>query len=166
MLKRFGLLVLTVAMVLGVTTQRAHALCLLCSCSLSSSGLNFMTYDPLLASNTNINGNVRVTCSVISGLIALVAAYDIKLSQGGSGNFSQRQLSMGTNKLNYNLYTTAARSTIWGDGTGSTASVSDSYLVSLGAATSQDYTVFGRIPMLQNVRAGSYSDNVVVTIVY
>lgn len=165
MLKRFAIMALGAVLILGFSAGRAHALCLLCTCSVSSSGLNFLTYDPLSASNLNVSGNVRVTCSV-GGLVGLLVAYDIMLSPGGSGTYKQRQLSRGASKLNYNLYTTAARSTIWGDGSASTATVSDAWLVTLGAATSQDYTVFGQIPMLQNVVAGAYTDSMVVTIIY
>jgi spore coat protein U-like protein len=68
--------------------------------------------------------------------------------------------------LNYNLYTTSARTTVWGDGSSSTGTVSDSYLLGLGAGTSTDYTVWGRIPMQQNVPTGTYNDSVVLTVEY
>lgn len=164
-MKRHALALLLAITALTFTASRANALCLLCTCGVSSSGLNFLTYDPLTAANQNINGNIRVSCSV-AGLVGLLVAYDIKLSAGGSNNYSQRQLAQGASKLNYNLYTTAARNTIWGDGLGSTATVSDSYLVTLGAATNKDYVVYGQIPMLQNVKAGPYADSLVISIIY
>lgn len=165
MIRRHAFVLLLALAVLTFTTSRAHALCVLCTCGVSSSGLNFLTYDPLLASNQNINGTIRVSCSV-GGIVALIVAYDIRLGAGGSNSYTQRQMSQGASKLNYNLYTSSARNTIWGDGSGSTATVPDTYLVALGAATNRDFTVFGQIPMLQNVKAGPYADNLVITIIY
>jgi spore coat protein U-like protein len=54
---------------------------------------------------------------------------------------------------------------IWGNGTGSTVSVSDSYTVGLVAVT-RNYAVYGRLLPLQNVSAGLYSDTLTVTVDY
>lgn len=165
-MRRYGMSLLVAFAVFTFSASRANALCLLCSCSLSSGGINFSTYDPLLAANTNVTGNIRVTCGVLSGLVALGVSYGIQLSAGGSGSFTTRQLSKGASKLNYNLYVDSARTTVWGDGSGATQTVDAAYTVALGAATYQDYTVYGRVPMLQNVAAGAYTDSLVVTINY
>jgi spore coat protein U-like protein len=87
----------------------------------------------------------------------------IALSPGNSGGFAQRWLrSAGPDNLRYNLYTTAAFSAIWGDGGGSSSIVTA--LVS--RSTPFNGTIYGRIPAQQNVRAGSYSDTITVTISY
>jgi spore coat protein U-like protein len=71
----------------------------------------------------------------------------------------------GGNSMQYNLYTNAARTQVWGDGTGGTAKVSDSQLVVVG--TSQySYTAYGRIPALQNLGPGTYTDTITVTLNY
>ena len=75
------------------------------------------------------------------------------------------QPSLGAGHLSYNLYTTAGHSAVWGDGSGSTTTVSDSYTLALIPQT-RHYTVFGQIPASQNVSAGGYLDVVVVTVVY
>ena len=85
----------------------------------------------------------------------------ITLSKGGSATFSPRTLNSGTDTLNYNLYRDAARTTIWGDGTGSTASYTQ---VGLPNNTAQNLTIYARIPAAQDVRAGTYTDSVTVTI--
>jgi spore coat protein U-like protein len=74
-------------------------------------------------------------------------------------------MSMGSHQLNYNLYTNSARTSIWGDGSSGTNTVGDSYTLGIGT-TVNDYTVYGRIPALQNAYSGFYSDSVIVTVEY
>jgi spore coat protein U-like protein len=101
-------------------------------------------------------------------------SYTIQLNAGSSGSFSPRKLASGANLLNYNLYTTSARTTIWGNGSGGTSTVGGSF--TLGNCTllllcsdeteSRNHTAYGRIPASQNVPAGSYSDTITVTVNY
>jgi spore coat protein U-like protein len=67
----------------------------------------------------------------------------------------------GTDRLFYNLYRDAARTTIWGDGTNGT----QSYFIG-NPANNQDISVaiFGRIPASQNVKVGAYTDTITVTL--
>lgn len=134
------------------------------SCAVSSSTTNFGAYNPLGASPLDGVGNVRVSCSLLGLPVALLVSYSIALSTGASGSFVQRQMSNGTHVLNYNLYPSSAFSTVWGDGTGGTPTLGDSYLLLL--ATARDYPVYGRISAGQNVSAGAYADTVVVTVNY
>ena len=67
-------------------------------------------------------------------------------------------MSGGSATLNYQLYSDAARTTVWGDDTyGNSVSTS---------GTDVDLSVYGRIPGQQNVPAGSYSDVLTITISY
>jgi spore coat protein U-like protein len=68
-----------------------------------------------------------------------------------------------TATLDYQLYVNTARTTVWGDGTGGTATVQDGYLLGVGSET-RSYPVLGRIPGGQNVPVGSYADSIVVTV--
>jgi spore coat protein U-like protein len=71
-------------------------------------------------------------------------------------------MTSGSNSLTYGLYTNAARTTVWGDGTGSTATVTNT-----GSGSAQNFTVYGRIPAGQtSTPAGIYADTVSVTITY
>jgi spore coat protein U-like protein len=63
----------------------------------------------------------------------------------------------GTATLQYNLFTNAGRTLVWGDGTGGTS------VRTVGASRGQALPVFGRIPPLQDVASGSYSDTLVAT---
>lgn len=121
------------------------------TCSISPQSVNFGNYDTLSGQQLDGVGTISVNCDA-------TATFTISLSSG-AGSFNARQLSSGSNSLGYNLYTDASRLSVWGDGTGSTTTVSES-------ATSGNFTVYGRIPADQNVPAGTYSDTVTVTITY
>ena len=88
-------------------------------------------------------------------------AISITLSRGASTTFSPRTLISGGNTLTYNLFTDAARITIWGDGTGGTQTYSTS-----NPPNGQNIvvTIFGSITAGQDVPAGSYADTVTAII--
>jgi spore coat protein U-like protein len=64
----------------------------------------------------------------------------------------------GRDVLNYNLYTSAARDVIWGDGTGGSSVMS--------TPKNQDVNldVFGSIPEGQDPAVGTYSDIIVISV--
>lgn len=134
------------------------------NCSVSATTVAFGSYNPFSGTADDSTGNIQVTCS-LGGLLSLLVAYEIKLSTGGSGSYAPRRTSSGANTLNYNLYINSARTTVWGNGTGGTSTVSDGYLLGL-FTTVRNYTVYGRVPALQNVRGGAYADTITVTVEY
>jgi spore coat protein U-like protein len=104
------------------------------------------------------NVSVFVFCA---SLTRELPAFSVALSRGGAPSYTPRRLASGANTLNYNIFTTAGYATIWGDGTGGTATVSNAggtWLVTL--------TGYGRIPVNQYVAAGSYTDTITVTVTY
>lgn len=120
------------------------------ACTVSSPGVAFGNYNTLSSSALDGAGDISVSCDVST-------SFTTKLS-AGSGTIDQRVMSAGAAQLNYNLYTDSARTAIWGDGiTGSTVSAT---------GTAVTLTAYGRIPALQNVVAGSYSDSIIVTVSY
>jgi len=145
----------------GLLPQTASALA---NCSTSATTIPFGSYNPFAAGNTDRSGTVTVSCS-LGGLISLLVSYTIKLSPGLYGSYATRKLASGGNRLNYNLYTSAAYSTVWGNGTGGTGTVSDGYLLGL-TTTNRNYTVYGRLPALQNLPSGAYSDTITITVEY
>lgn len=140
----------------------AHATCagLGCSCSVGTTAVAFGTYVP--TAQKTANGNVAVTCSA---LVIFTVSYVISMAKGNSATYTPRFMNMAGVHLNYNLYTTAGFTSIWGDTTGGTVTVSDSY-TSIGLSTTRNYTVFGRIPISQFVNTGTYTDAVLVTVTY
>jgi spore coat protein U-like protein len=121
------------------------------ACTLSTSGIAFGSYDPFVNQHVDSAANISVTCDDVT-------AYSIALSTG-TGTYEARAMTSGLHQLLYNLYTDATLTTVWGDGTGQSATVSD--LQSVG-----NYTAYGRIPARQNVNVGTYNDTLVITITF
>lgn len=121
------------------------------ACTVSSTSLQFGAYD---TSSTVANDSTFV----ISYSCAAAETPLISISQGSAASFS-RSMS-GTTPLRYNLFYDAARTQIFGDGTGGTVT----YTGATGSSGS--VTVYARIPAQQSVRSGSYSDSVVVTVTF
>lgn len=141
------------------------ALCVGCSCLVSTTDVAFGTYNPLSATPLDHVGNVHVSCTTTLGL-AITVTTDLGAGQN-SASFSPRKMASGANRLNYDLYADAAHTGIWGDGTSGTQHMVESLTLSLLGAVTRDYPVYGRIPGSQTtVRPGSYGDSVVVTITY
>jgi spore coat protein U-like protein len=150
------------AVAFGLATLLASRVVLAASCTASTSGLSFGTYDPFSPSPVSITGTVTVTCQVTVGLLF---GYSIQLDGGTGGTVAARAMSSGANRLGYQLYTTATHTTVWGDGTSGSVTVSDSYLVVL-FTTAKPYTIYGYVPALQMVAPGGYSDTVTVLVTY
>lgn len=121
------------------------------TCSVTPQGVAFGPYDTLSAAPTDGVGNVNVNCDASTSFTVSLSA--------GSGTYTQRIMSGGANQLGYNLYTDASRTTVWGDGLGSTSNVS-------ATGSSIDLPVYGRIPAQQNVPASAYADTMTVTVAY
>lgn len=133
----------------------------LCSCTVSATGVAFGSYNPLSNSPNDAAGSVRVVCTL---LVALNGSFTIDLSTGASNSYTNRTLRNGANNLVYNLYTSAARTQIWGNGTGSSVRVTQNFAGLL--LVDRTVPVYGRIPAGQNAPAGAYSDTIIVTVTY
>lgn len=73
------------------------------------------------------------------------ARFSLALDAGTGGTVARRMMSMGASRLQYNLYTTAAHTTVWGDGTLSSATVSGiGHGLTRGGTVTQ--TVYGQVP--------------------
>ena len=129
------------------------------NCLVTAPDLAFGGYDGTAA---------KTGTSVISVRCSTGTTYAVSLSTGG-GTFTQRLLSgSGVNKLQYNLFTTLAATTIWGDGTLSTGTVPGTG-AGMAAASAQTHTVFGQLPdnaFNQGAPSGSYNDTITVTVTY
>lgn len=140
----------------------AHALCVLCTGSVSATPHAFGTYSPL--ANTARDSASTVTVN-IAGAAGVLVGYEIALSAGQSGNVAGRRMTNGSTSMSYNLFSDPARSAIWGTAPGST--VVDGILLSVLGTASQTHTVYGRIPAGQlALQPGSYADTVTVTVVF
>jgi spore coat protein U-like protein len=97
--------------------------------------------------------------------------YTVLLDAGTTvgASFAQRLLAgSGSNTLQYNLYTTLAGNTVWGDGTLGTGTAGGTG-AGMAIGSAQTHTVFGRLPdnaFNQGAPSGSYSDTITVTVTY
>jgi spore coat protein U-like protein len=148
------LYILGLALAALLTAPRSDAA--ISSCSfVSTVGVNFGAYDVFNTSPTDSTGSITYSCTSLLGTIT------INLSKGSAPTYFPRQMRNGTDTLNYNLYLDAARVSVWGDGTGGTSRYGP---VSPPLLSRVTVTIYGRIPARQNVRVGSYTDTITVTI--
>jgi len=129
------------------------------ACTVSSAGVAFGAYDPLSGTPDDSIGTVSSTCTILD------PAPEVEIGAGNSGTFTTRRMSNGGSNLNYNLYTNAGRTIVWGNGSGGTGTVT----MSGGTPVlffwrTYSATIYGRIPAGQNVTAGSYADTLIIQV--
>ncbi len=127
------------------------------SATLTTQPVAFPSYNPVNTLPTDGGGTVSVTAT--SGL-----PYSIGLGGGAAPAEPMRQLQFGINRLAYNLYLDSARSTVWGEGT--PTGFDGAVKTATGTGAPQGNSIFARIPPGQNAPAGSYTDNVLVTVTF
>src|SRR5215472_9697629 len=137
-------------LIIAMAPFSAHA-----ACSLTSTTILFGSYDIFNSAPLDTLGQIIFRCGNSDHNIS------ISLDKGGAATFDPRRMLNGASTLNYNLYLDAARTTIWGDGTGGT----QNFFVG-NPANNQDVSIplYGRIPAGQSTRAGNYSNTLTVTI--
>ena len=121
------------------------------TCTISATSVNFGSYNVFSLSATDSTGTVTITCNGAAHNVV------VSLSTGGSGAFNPRMMVSGGELLSYNLYRDAAGTSIWGDGTGGTSTLTNANPAN---NTAINITVYGRVPAGQDVSAGVYSDTV------
>jgi spore coat protein U-like protein len=125
-------------------------------CSFSSvTDVGFGTYNVFdLLPNSSGVGSISIRCRGNES----DRSYDVTLSRGQSQSYTSRIMQSGANILNYNIYTSASRSIVWGDGTGG----SHTQTAYKNSTTVLD--LFGQIPAGQDVANGIYIDNLIATV--
>ncbi|KGI77288.1 hypothetical protein LF63_0111470 [Oleiagrimonas soli] len=148
---------------LGLIAPRAQAaVCgtVLSPVSASATAVNFGVYDPASGNADQSSGTVTVSCGIP---LDVLPSFTISLSRGQAASYAPRRMASGANTLSYNLYTDAARATVWGDGSAGTSTVTRSGTLLLGSVS---LTVYGAVPTGQYVAPGSYADTITVTVSY
>lgn len=128
-------------------------------CNVGTVPVNFGSYNIFSSTPTDAQGSVTLMCD--SPGVPFAISIDAGVNSGGL--FSARKLKSvtGANTINYNLYTTAAATQIWGDGTGGSVTYSGVLQANTGSVV-----VHGRMPARQNAYVGFYSDSVIVTVMW
>jgi spore coat protein U-like protein len=126
-------------------------------CMISTTPLNFGNYDPVGVHATQpLDGTTQLSVVCTKGTIAAIEMDQGQHASGGSA--SRRMAGPGGDLLGYEIYSDVARRARWG---------TQQAGVSLTAAPSTAprlVTVYGRVAAKQDVVAGSYADEVIVTV--
>jgi spore coat protein U-like protein len=134
------------------------------NCLVTATPLNFGTYVPS-AGVLKVNSTINVNCTKGTPFIVALSA-----GTTTGTTFAQRLLQNttpgDTDKLQYNLFTTAAFGAVWGDGSPGTQTVPGA---GLGVLTSVTETVYGQLldsVANQNASPGTYTDTISVTVTF
>lgn len=124
-------------------------------CTVNAGSLDFGTNSGLLNTVVNANAALSIQCSTGT-------AYHIGLNAGqhSGGSINARQMALGANTINYQLFRNAARTLIWGNTVGTNT------VAGTGAGNTQNLTVYGSVPPQNTPPAGIYNDTIVVTVTY
>src|SRR5215475_422100 len=132
-----GVMAASVAQSATTTTTFAVTATVQATCSATATALAFGTYTPGAGALTG-NSNISVKCTKNT-------PYTVTLNAGTTTGetYAQRLMASGTNTLQYNLYTSAGLTTVFGDGTAGTGNATGT---GAGVATANTVTVFGQLP--------------------
>ena len=123
-------------------------------CTVSATSLDF--------GSVGVIATARDATNTLSLVCTRDAPYIVALNGGVSNatDPAQRKITRASEFIRYGLYRDGARSQPWG----ATAGVDTAAGTGLG--TTQNYTVYGRVPAQATPSPGTYADTVVVTISY
>ena len=129
-------------------------------CVVTANPLSFgLTLNPTSTSvPVDASTTMSVTCTATT---PYTVALDAGVNAGGAANFTARAIKFGADAINYQLYTTTGRTTVWGDGTATTSTEPGT-----GNGLPQLVTVYGRLPSLSGAVPGAYTDTVTITVTY
>lgn len=123
------------------------------SCAVDGGTMNFGAYNSGQQAALDVEGSISY--SNCTGELTF------ELDGGTSGDTNNRTMTSGDNQLAYQLYRTAARNAVWGEGT-------NAHQVSIfdEEPQSDTVTVYGRIPGGQAVAPGTYTDTITITMTF
>lgn len=155
-----GVMAAGVAQAGTATTTFAVTATVTSTCSATAAALAFPNYTPGGGTQTG-STNILVKCTKNS-------PFTVALNAGATtgGTITQRLMGSGANTLQYNLYTSAALATVFGDGTAGSSTVPGT---GTGIATAVTVTAYGQLPDNATNQAavpGAYTDTITVTISY
>jgi spore coat protein U-like protein len=123
------------------------------ACTVTATDLDFGPITGFLTSNYDGSSTIGVTC--VNG-----TSYSIGLDNGLNYSGSQRRMSGPGGYIGYELYRDSGRSQAWGSTPGPDARTGT------GNGSTQNLTVYGRVPPQTTPSAGDYQDTVTVYMTY
>jgi spore coat protein U-like protein len=133
------------------------------SCTMALTPIAFGNYDAFVSTARDTSGTIVVTCTRSGGPSPTVTIAIGPGMYGGSTSTRKMKQNGGGDLLSYNLFQDAARTVLWGDIVGTNAFRQFLAVPNKGSAQ-LTATIFGRIPAGQDVSIGTYSDNVLVSV--
>ena len=108
--------------------------------------------------NTNVDSTNLINVRCTNG-----TPYTLALDAGtGTGATCASRLMVGpTGTVTYSIYTTAARTTVWCDGTGGSSTQAGT-----GNGTTQPWTGYGRVPAQTTPEPDPYTDLITVSLTF
>ena len=143
------------------------------ACFVSANPVAFGVYTTTDATPTDGASSITVECQ---GNKYVFVTVSIDAGTGNGASFAGRRMTSAFDTLQYNLYLDAARRVVFGNGSGgsqpvacTTGETSLPYCNGSnpsGAFRRVEIPFYGRIPALQNVASGSYSDTIGITVTF
>lgn len=123
-------------------------------CTVSATDIDFGSQGTLTSA--------ALATSTITAKCTNTTAYQIGLDDGSNASGGTRRMkrSGSADYVDYELYRDSGRTLRWGQ------TLNVDRVSATGNATSQGFTVYGRVPVQTTPRAGSYADTVKVTVTY
>lgn len=133
------------------------------TCSASSASLNLGVYESYQSTPADSSAPFTVNCTRTGGPGNQTVTVSIGPSMH-SGSSAVRRLKHSTapDLASYNVYRDAGRSLIWGDTPATSQSLTQQ--VRNNTTVPFVFTLFGRIDALQDVRPGTYTDTLLITV--
>jgi spore coat protein U-like protein len=153
--------ILVLGLLLAGSSAHAITTCRL----VSGGGLAFGAYDTITATPTDSALTVIVRCDRRGGPQNVAVSLEIGAGVNGTTTSARRMLHGGGSGtyLAYGLFRDVGRSANWGTMPG-VDTMTQVISVPNNGSASGTFTIYGRIPALQNPRAGSYADSVQITL--
>ncbi len=153
MTSRLAALAVLAAALLGAPAAQAQ------NCTFSIADVNFgNNVDVTSSANTDVTSTLSISCTGNIGATVRICPH---IGPGGGGSSGlTRTMKSGANALDYNLYTDASHTIVWGSsGWGGTVPQIDLALSVVGSG-STSRTIYGRVPGSQGtVRVGAYASS-------
>ena len=137
------------------------------TCTVSAAGnINFMTYNPASGAPTLASASVTLTCTYSGGSGAQKVNWDMQLTNGSSGDCNARAMPGSSDALSYNIYQNNVAGGVWGNSGCGTNPTGQMNLTPGGGGNTKSVTnnLYGQIPVGQFVGAGTYTENLVLTV--